>query len=521
MELYLSVSPAADPARREALLSAVAATVPGAAAEFTQDGTRLRVTLPTDADRLTALDAITFRMLSFGFDVREIARTYENPPPITNLPPFYTKENKRTVRLSVFIVSLISVALAVAILGFVLGAVFSGAFGSGGTLGVDGTEDYSGKIGLIDSIFYEYALYDTNGDLLLDSMLKAYVAATGDQYAAYYTADEFAQIMSENSGALVGVGITVVESLDPAGIAIVGVMPGSPAEAAGVLAGDVIISIGSGENAFAVVDRGYEASLTALRGEEGSVAEFAVLREGVEKSFSITRAKVESVSVTGRVSETNGKVGIISISQFVISTPVQFEAEMDKLIGLGCEKFVFDVRNNPGGDLKSIVAVLSYFLNENDLIVTTVYKDGTTESDYATPVRYSDAYADCSIEKEDIGKYRSYKSAVLINGNTASAAELFAAVLRDYELATLVGTKTYGKGVLQNIFDLSQFGYSGGLKLTTGYYNPPSGENYDGKGVSPSGSETALDEAVKDKNLALLTEAEDNQLRAAIAVVTQ
>ena len=92
----------------------------------------------------------------------------------------------------------------------------------------------------------------------------------------------------------------------------------------------------------------------------------------------------------------------------------------------------------------------------------------------------------------------------------------------DYlELATLVGTKTYGKGVLQNIFDLSQFGYSGGLKLTTGYYNPPSGTNYDGKGVLPSGEETPLDEAVKNKNLALLTEAEDNQLRAAIVAVTQ
>ena len=111
--------------------------------------------------------------------------------------------------------------------------------------------------------------------------------------------------------------------------------------------------------------------------------------------------------------------------------------------------------------------------------------------------------------------------AVLINGNTASAAELFTAVLRDYELATLVGTTTYGKGVLQNIFDLSPWGYTGGIKLTTGYYNPPSGENYDGKGIAPSGAETPLDDAVKNKNLYLLTEAEDNQLRAAIVAVTQ
>ena len=244
-----------------------------------------------------------------------------------------------------------------------------------------------------------------------------------------------------------------------------------------------------------------------------------VQRAGEQKSFSIARALVENVSVTGRVSEADATVGIVSISQFIINTPVQFETEMEKLIAQGCTRFVFDVRNNPGGDLRSIVAVLSYFLNEDDLIVTTVYKDGTTESEYAKPISYEGDYAACSIAKEDIGKYRNYKKAVLINGNTASAAELFTAVLADYELATLIGTTTYGKGVLQNIFDLSPWGYTGGIKLTTGYYNPPSGENYDGKGITPKGGETPLDDAVKNKNLYLLTETEDNQLRAAITAI--
>lgn len=521
MELYFSLSPAPDPARRDELLGAITATVPGAVAEFSIDGTKLRVKLPPEADRFSALDAITFRLLSLGFEAKELRYASQEAPPITNVPQFYTQKRPRTVRLSVFLISLIAVTLAVSVLGFVLGVAFTGIFGTGETLGVDGTEDYSGKIGVIDSIFSEYALYDTNGDLLLDSMLKAYVAATGDKYAAYYTAEEYAEITAENSGELVGVGITVVESIDPMGIAIVGVMPGSPAEAAGVLAGDVIVTIGTGDDAFSVAERGFEASLVALRGEVGSIAAFTVLRDGVLKSFSITRAVVESVTVTGRVSETDKTVGIISISQFIINTPIQFKAEMEKLITAGCTRFVFDVRNNPGGDLRSIVAVLSYFLNEDDLIVTTVFKDGTTESEYAEPAEYKGTYEACSILKEDIGKYRNYKMAVLINGNTASAAELFTAVLRDYELATLVGTTTYGKGVLQNIFDLSPWGYTGGIKLTTGYYNPPSGENYDGKGIAPSGAETPLDDAVKNKNLYLLTEAEDNQLRAAIVAVTQ
>ena len=521
MELYLSVSPAPEKDRREALLSAVTDAVPGSSACFSDDGAQLLLQVPEASDRFAVLDAVTFRLQAFGYTVTETTRQGPAAPPITNLPKFYSDKRPRTVRLPVFIISLVSVALVFSLLAFSLGAALSGIFGNGETLGVDGTENYSDKIGLIDTIFSNYALYDTNGDLLLDSMLKAYVAATGDQYAAYYTAEEFAEIMSQNNGALVGVGITVIESLDPKGIAIVGVVPNSPADAAGVRAGDVIITIGTGDNAFSVAERGYEASLTALRGEEGSLAEFTVMRDGQSVSFSIKRAKVDNLSVTGKVSEADATVGIVAISQFALNTPQQFKTEMDRLIGLGCTKFVFDVRNNPGGDLKSIVAVLSYFLNEEDLIVTTVSKDGSSESEYARAVSYEDDYAECSVTKEEIGKYRNYKKAVLINENTASAAELFSAVLRDYELATLVGTTTYGKGVLQNIFDLSVLGYKGGLKLTTGYYNPPSGVNYDGKGVAPHGAETPLDDAVKDKNPALIPEAEDNQLAAAITAIKQ
>ncbi len=522
MELLFSVSPAVENTRRDEILQALTSTVPAATVEFSPDGTRFRVLLPPTTDRFAAADAITFRLLGFGFEARELAR--QAPPqaaPITNVPYMDVHQKPRTVRLWVFVVSLIAVALTFSVLAFSLSAALFGIFGADNTLGTDGTEDYSAKIGVIDTIFSEYALYDTNGDLLLDSMLKAYVAATGDKYAAYYTAEEFSEIMAQNNGELVGVGITVVESVEPAGIAIVGVMPNSPAEAAGVLPGDVIVTVGTGENAVAVAEKGYDAASVALRGEAGTVTEFTVLRGTEYLFFAITRARVENVSVTGRVSETDPTVGIVRITQFITNTPVQFEAEMDKLIAAGCTAFVFDVRNNPGGDLKSIVAVLSYFLNAGDLVVSIVSKDGSTESVYTEAVSYEGDYAECTVTAEDIGKYRNYGMSVLVNGNTASAAELFTAVLSDYSLATVVGTTTYGKGVLQHIFDLGNFGYSGAIKLTTGYYNPPSGENYDGKGITPHGGETPLDEAVKNKSLYLLTEAEDNQLRAAITAAKQ
>jgi carboxyl-terminal processing protease len=119
------------------------------------------------------------------------------------------------------------------------------------------------------------------------------------------------------------------------------------------------------------------------------------------------------------------------------------------------------------------------------------------------------------VAKEDIGRYRHYPVAVLMNGYSASAAELFASTLRDYQLATLVGETSFGKGIIQSVFDLSAMGYKGGFKLTVGYYTPPSGENYHDKGIAPH-VVASLSEAAQNKNLYLLTEAEDDQLKAAL-----
>lgn len=523
MKLFLSVSPTPDADRREALLAAVISAVPDSTAHFESDGSTLCIEVMEHADRFVVLDAVTQRLGDFGYKVSEAATGGATVPPIINLPPLGGEKQPKTVRMSTLVALLVAFTLVFSVLAFSLGSLLTslGLWGNSATLGVDGTEGYRGKISLIDTIFSEYAIYDANGDLLLDRMLEAYVDATGDPYAAYYTAEEFVHYTTQSNGTVIGVGISIAPSEEPAGIAIIDVLPSSPAEQAGVRPGDVIVTVGKGDNAISVADRGYKTSSDALRGVEGTVCEFTVLREEQSIAFSIARAKLDILSVTGKVSESDPTVGIVAISQFLFNTPEQFKAQMDRLIGLGCTRFVFDVRNNPGGDIKSVSALLSYFLNENDLITTIVRKDGATESLCVEPVTYEGNDALCSVAVDEIGKYRHMKIAVLINGNTVSAAELFAAVLRDYQLATLVGTTTYGKGVLQNVFDLSAFGYTGGLKLTTGYYNPPSGENYDGKGVAPSGAQTPLDDAVKDKNLALLTESEDNQLQAAIAAITQ
>ena len=374
-----------------------------------------------------------------------------------------------------------------------------------------------GELELIDQIFRSLSILELDDDVLMEAVLKAYVSATGDKYAEYFTAEEYERFTDENQGEMVGVGISVIQNTELSCIEIINVLPDSPAIMAGVLPGDYITYVGLGENKQSVAEIGYTQALDLLVGEKGTKAEFVVLRDGEEIEFSIVRDKVNSVSVTGRACEIAGyeKVGIIKITEFNLTTPEQFEKEVDKLLASGCEKFVFDVRYNPGGDLRSIQAVLSYFLNDGDTFIRIVDNKGNETTQKISAVQYKGDYASCSIEKKDIAKYRDLDFAVLTNGSTASAAELFTSALMDYGLSITVGETTYGKGTMQTTYSLESYGYGGALKLTTKYYNPPLSESYEGKGITPDFVEE-LDEALQNVNIYKITDEEDNQLRRAI-----
>lgn len=383
---------------------------------------------------------------------------------------------------------------------------------------IDGDGGYE-KLELIDRLFSTYSVFDLDEEALMDAILKGYVAGTGDKYAEYFTAEEYAQFTADNKGEFVGVGIAVIENADKGCIEIISVMPESPALEAGLLPGDLVTYIGIGDNRQSVEEIGYTLALDLMRGEEETVSDFTVSREVdgkmTEIEFSIIRKKITSVSVNSRICETDKSVGIIKITQFNITTPKQFCEAVDSLIKSGCDKFVFDVRYNPGGDLNSIKSVLSYFLNEGDVYIRVVDKNGKTKTDIIEAVEYSGNYADCSVARSDIGKYRNLKFAVLTNGRTASAAELFTSALMDYKLSVTVGTKTYGKGTMQSTFSLAPYGYNGALKLTTKYYYPPISDSYNGIGIIPD-REIELDESLAGKNIYTITDAEDNQLQAAI-----
>ena len=525
MKLIFSLSRSDLSDKQNEIRQAIAQQYPNAEIVFEVERRQLTVNMADEGDSPKTARAICHALEAVGVAAYPI--TGGNVPPVEMAAhepsETHTRQTgvkqKQQVSLSVFVLSLIAVALLVFSLSFLMLGGLEIVL-SESTLGTGQQEGeaYADKIAVVDGIFEQYSLYDTDGNLLLDAMLKAYAEATGDRYAMYYTAQEYEDLMKDNAGDFVGIGIMVETDVKGKRLTIVRVIPDSPAQTAGLLPGDEIVYVGSGEEKAAVSEIGSIEANNRLVGEENTVADFVVLRDGVEIPFSVVRESFKTVAVEMSVSKTDPSVGIIDIYEFNTETPVQFKAAMEELAEQGCTKVVFDVRDNPGGDLNSICAVLSYFLEEGDTILSTVQKDGTTTTYPVKVAEYEGDYASCSVSSEEIGMYRSYigSMTVLTNGYTASAAELFTAALQDYGLARVVGKTTYGKGIIQSIFPLDAWGYEGAVKLTVGYYNPPISENYDGVGITPDLS-VSLSEEAEGINLYVLPEEKDAQLLAAIA----
>ncbi|MBQ8409646.1 MAG: PDZ domain-containing protein [Clostridia bacterium] len=440
-------------------------------------------------------------------------------------------------------VSLIAAFMALTLL-FTFAAcdLFSvGSSGQQGNLGgvteihIDGANlpDYVEDLVKLDEIFKMYSYDGIDQEAMGAAMLKAYIAATGDVYAEYMTAEEFDSYNSESAGEFVGIGVSIVNSTVEINgytykvMEIISVFADSPAQENGVRVGDCIMYVGGGEERTLVDVLGYTEALNTMLGEAGTKAEFTVFRPDKtqeigykEINFSIERRKVITESVNYRISETDSRVGIVNITGFDQTTAPQFCEAVDALLAEGCEYFVFDVRNNPGGALASIEAVLSYFLDEGDLIVSTEAADGSKQEDYVAVRNYGAQYEGYNVKRSDIGKYKGLKSIVLVNQNSASAAELFTATFRDYGLAEIVGMTTYGKGCMQTIIPLERYGLEGGLRVTTAMYFSKSHTVYHGTGIVPDHTVELSEEAL-EYNFFLLPEALDDQLLTAIDLLTK
>lgn len=435
----------------------------------------------------------------------------------------------RKIPVGAYLISTVAVLLAAILLTYSVCAEFFREKYADNIVVQEQPEAPKTGVDLLDQYIDAYYYGECDKDEMLAAALKAYVAATGDPYAYYYTFEELIQNQQDSASKMCGIGVNVayevieLEGESVSTIHIFNVMSSSPAKDAGLLAGDLIVNVKTADGVKTVTELGYAGTLDEFLGEAGSFVEFGVLRKNAEgeyeeKQFNIERKQIESETVYIEPLEADSSIGLIKLLEFNYKTPVQFEKRMDELINSGCEKFIIDLRGNPGGYEISIAAVLSFFLNEGDLYIQTKSAGGEVSKKAISPVTYSGAdLQGCNIAKEKIGKYRGLDIAVLCDKNTASAAELFVANFKDYGLGTIVGVGTHGKGCMQTSYMLNG-GFMGAIKITTHmYYSGGDTElvGYDKVGIAPD-VEAALDEKFSEINVHIVPQSEDAQLQAAI-----
>ena len=321
-----------------------------------------------------------------------------------------------------------------------------------------------------------------------DAAAAAMVKSLGDRWSYYIPASEYDAHEEQVNNAYVGIGITI-EAKEQEGFLVKAVNEGGPAGEAGVQVDDLVIEVeGQDVREMTATD-----VRDLVRGEEGTCVSLTVLRQGERVALSVERRQVQTVVASGRM--LTDKIGLVTIENFDSRCAEETIAAIDDLLGQGAEKLIFDVRNNPGGYAKELVKVLDYLLPEGELFRTVDYAGKEN-------VDYSDA--DCL----DI------PMAVLVNGDSYSAAEFFAAALQEYERATLVGTHTTGKGRAQRTYVLSD---GSAVNLSVEEYFTPKGKSLADTGIAPD-IETALTDE-QTANFYFLGTDGDPQLQRALSEV--
>lgn len=302
-----------------------------------------------------------------------------------------------------------------------------------------------------------------NPDEVTTAIINSYIATIGDKYSSYRSAEEHEQYETDMSGSFSGIGVAVIYNYAEQTMTVTEVYPDSGASEAGIIIGDKITKV----NGEAITEIGYQKAVSTIRGETGTTVDITVARGGEEITVTATRKKVVEKSVTYSIDE--NKIGYIKISAFNDNTPNQFDTALDYLLENDAVAIIYDLRSNPGGYLNAVVKMLYRIAPKGTTIVS-----------------FSNDYAPSYKDKTDASV--SLPTVVICNESTASAGELFTAAIRDFEAlgffdVTIVGQKTYGKGVMQNTYTFTDYS---SITVTVAYYNPPSGENYDGIGITPN-----------------------------------
>ena len=348
------------------------------------------------------------------------------------------------------------------------------------------------KFGTILSIIETYYYKDVESDELVNGVYKGVVESLNDPYSEYYTAEEYKELMSTLTGNYAGIGALLQKNAETGIVEITKVYKDTPAEKSGLVAGDLIISA----DGFMATDEDLDAFVQHIRGEEGTDVKLVISRNGEEKEVVCTRAAIATPTVEYQMLE--GNVGYIAVSQFTEHTYDDFVNAYKDLEGQGMTSVVFDMRNNGGGLLDSVVEMLDYLLPDCTVFYT-MDKQGNRE-DY----------------RSDDASFKKIPMVVLVNGNTASAAEIFTGAIRDFKYGTIIGTNTFGKGIVQSTIPLTD---GSALKLTTQTYYTPSGECIHGTGIKPD-IEMEYELMSEDEDTPYSVDL-DNQIQKALEVLSK
>lgn len=353
--------------------------------------------------------------------------------------------------------------------------------------GMGGTGETS-KLSQLQSLIEERYIEGADPTVLEDAAADAMVAATGDRWSYYIPASEYETYQENMANAYVGVGITILSSEDVEGFRIMSVTPDGPAEEAGVQKDDVLIGVDGKD----VRQSDANQVRNLVRGEEGTDVVLTVLREEAELELTVQRRHMETPVATYTMLE--DQVGLVTIENFDSRCSEETIAAIEALREQGAQKLIFDVRNNPGGFAEELVKVLDYLLPEGDLFRTERY----------------DGYEDVDVSDEN---FLDMPMAVLVNGDSYSAAEFFAAALQEYEAAIVVGEHTSGKGHFQTTYQLSD---GSAVALSIGRYYTPNGVCLEGVGIEPDVPVTVDEDTAMEIYFDSLPWEEDPQIQAAL-----
>lgn len=317
-------------------------------------------------------------------------------------------------------------------------------------------------------------------------LLKGYVNGLKDPYSVYYNEEETKELYETTEGEYSGIGAVMSQNLETGVITMVNVYEDSPAEKAGFKNNDILYKV----NGKDISTEDISKVVNKIKGEEGTEVTITVLRDGKEYEATATREKLEAHTIEYEMKEDH--IGYVRVTEFDMVTYNQFVEAITDLKKQGMKGIIIDLRGNPGGNLSTVCQMLDYILPEG-LIVYTEDKDGKRE-----------------VMTSDEEHKLEMPMTVLVDGRSASASEIFAGAIQDYQLGTLVGTTTYGKGVVQQLFDLKD---GTCLKLTIAEYFTPKGRNIHEKGIKPD----VEVEYQYDKNNADA----DNQLDKALEVLKE